>query len=167
MNIKYIFTMGNKWTFQIKPIFEYLTEKIKQHKKVLIPFCGFTRFHEFNYIDYIDINENLPQPYILGNNTDIIEKMIQENKKYDLVILDPPYSSFQSILLYNGKKQQEITICRNLINKILTDNCEVISFGYNSTGMSKKRNFEKTDLHIFNLGGSHNDILMLTEIRRK
>lgn len=41
----------------------------------------------------------------------------------------------------------------------------VLSFGWNSTGLGKKRGFSLVDLLVINHGGSHNDTICIAEER--
>jgi len=168
MEFHYEFAMGNKWTFEMKPIKTYLHRKIVQHQRILIPFAGQTRFYiPKKQITYIDIDPTMPQPCIYGDSLKILDVFVSQNKKFDLIISDPPYTFFQSVQTYKMNKEnvkmQTITKIKEMYQDLLEPRGEIIHFGYNSTGMGQKRGFEKTHLHIITLGGSHNDILMLTE----
>lgn len=160
------FSMPSIWTFDIKPVHLLLKKYIYNSKSVLVPFAGKYRF-ERNGIDYIDIMPDLPKPYIQGDCVTIMIEMIKKNKKYDLVIADPPYTAFQAVRSYGNEKLQDITVIKNLINQLLNKDGTVIFFGYNSTGMGGKRGYEKKEILLINLGGSHNDIIITVDQRGK
>jgi len=159
MRMFYAWAMPDKCTFNIKPIKEFILKEIVRHKRILIPFAGWTRFHKPG-ITYIDIESNRPKPYIQGDCLEILGKIKQ---KYDLIILDPPFTYFQAVRTYHNKKLQEISIIKNLCDRLLKPRGVIIHCGYNTTGMGKKRGYKKTDLLIVNTGGSHNDFLILKE----
>ena len=162
----YKWSMPNKWTFKMKPVDKFISSEILNAKKILIPFAGETRFSNAHDITYIDIEEDRPKPYILGDCRDVMEDLIKQKKKYNLIILDPPFTFFQAVRTYNNQKMQDISYIRNLTDKLLFKGGIVISCGFNSTGMNSKkynRKYEKIKLLLVNHGGSHNDTIILKE----
>ena len=55
------------------------------------------------------------------------------------------------------------TKIKDLLPQIITSNGRVISLGYDSVGMSKKRGFEKIAVCLVCHGGDHNDTIALVE----
>ena len=99
-----------------------------------------------------------------------MQDLINQGKKYDLIILDPPFTYFQAVHMYDNKKMQDITYIKNLTDKLLTNDGIVIICGFNSTGMNSKkynRNYEKLELLLLNHGGSHNDTIIIKTRRVK
>jgi hypothetical protein len=158
--------MGSKWTFQIKPI-AVLLERYMQKGKYLVPFGGLTRFptKEGREVVYIDLNPKLPKPYILGDAFEIMQEMIKNGERWDGLILDPPYTYYQTVRTYGMKRVQEITQLRTLTERLVNEDGWVITLGYNSTGMGESRGWTKQEIMIVNLGGSHNDIIITVEMR--
>jgi len=161
MKFQYWFDMPNKWTFNMTKINRYLAKVIQHHKKILIPFAGEYRFTEFPFLEFIycDIEENLPKPYLKGNIMDLLPTL----GKFDLIISDPPYSMHQAHISYNNKDMIQMTALKLQYDDHLENHGEIIHFGFNSTGMAKKRGYVKHELCIVNGGGEHNDILILRE----
>jgi DNA modification methylase len=151
----------------MKPIKIELERRLRHCKRVLIPFAGQYRFEipgiEFVYMDMAD---DLPVPYLKGNCLDLIPSL---DETFDAVIADPPYSMFQAVHSYKledgPKRMQDITRLKQLVEPLINSNGYYIQFGYNSTGMRADQGFTKEKLLVINLGGSHNDFLML--IQRK
>lgn len=164
MKMSYAWSMPDKQTFRMKPIKIFIQKEMLNHlhENILVPFAGWFRFNGKG-ITYIDILKDLPKPYILGDCMDIMWNFIKKGRKFSLIISDPPYSMYQAVRTYGNLRMQDITRVRNLYSQLLSDNGVVISCGYNSTGMSKKRGFKKTKLLVVNCGGSHNDFLILKE----
>ena len=165
MKLLYHWSMPNKETFKMTPIRVFIETEMLKHfeEEILIPFAGWFRFPNLHKITYIDIMPNLPQPYIRGDCINVLPDLIDKGRLFSLIILDPPYTMFQAVHMYNNKRMQDITHVRELCLKLLKPGGVVISCGYNSTGMSKKRGFKKEELLIVNCGGSHNDFLVLKE----
>jgi hypothetical protein len=93
----------------------------------------------------------------------------------DLVIIDPPYSPRQVKECYDGiglKMKQEDALrgfyhkkLKQQIQRILTEDGVVLTFGWNSTGMGKTLGFEITELMLVCHGSDHNDTICLAEKR--
>jgi hypothetical protein len=161
MKFQYWFEMPNQWTFIMPKIQQYLLKIVQKHQKILIPFAGEYRFPKMEkHWIYIDIEPNKPQPYIQGNTLNVLPKL---QEKFDLIISDPPYSFFQAHTTYKNKDLISMTAIKEEYNRLLVGGGQIISFGFNSTGMGKKRGFTKIELSIVNQGGNHNDILILLE----
>jgi hypothetical protein len=138
-----------------------------QKGKYLVPFGGLTRFptKEGREVVYIDLNPKLPKPYILGDAFEIMQEMIKNGERWDGLILDPPYTYYQTVRTYGMKRVQEITQLRTLTERLVNEDGWVITLGYNSTGMGESRGWTKQEIMIVNLGGSHNDIIITVEMR--
>ena len=95
--------------------------------------------------------------------------------KPDLVIFDPPYSINQIKQCYDGYgegftlKDAQIavrwTIERDLIAKIQTHGHRVLSFGWTSTCMGKKRGYKIESILLCSHGPAHNDTICVSEVR--
>lgn len=95
--------------------------------------------------------------------------------KADLVIFDPPYSPrqiaecYKSIGLEVGMKETQSAMLyqrvRNAILPSITETGIVLSFGWNTVGMGKKRGFEIIEIMLCCHGGAHNDTICMAEQR--
>ena len=155
--------MPNHWTFRMKPIKRFIEKELWKAKTVLIPFAGEVRYQQHPNIIYIDIEPGLPLPYTQGDSFQVLPQFVQEQKKFDLILSDPPYTSFQAIHTYHNEQLQDITFLKECYDKLLVPNGVIIHFGFNSSGMGKSRYYKKEELLVVNLGGSHNDIIVLKE----
>lgn len=90
----------------------------------------------------------------------------------DILFFDPPYSPRQVSEIYKKMNKTvniqttQSTFWSNLkdsIAKIVKPNGIVISFGWNTNGMGKKRNFTIIEILIVAHGGQHNDTLCTVE----
>ena len=164
MNFTYKWCMPDKWTFNMKPVLTFIERELFKHKKVLIPFAGMKRWVTHTGITYIDIEADRPEPCIVGDCLDILPMLTE---KYDLIILDPPFSFFQAVHSYQNVKMQDITRIKQLCDGLLTTNGVMIHCGFNSTGMGKKYGYVKEKLLLVNTGGSHNDFIILQERKKQ
>jgi len=103
-------------------------------------------------------------------------KMLKDNgNKYDLVILDPPYSPRQISECYKesgitcGMKETQnaalYSRVKNAVVEIISEEAVVLSFGWNSAGMGIKHGFEKIEIMLCCHGGAHNDTICVAERR--
>ena len=80
--------------------------------------------------------------------------------RYDTIILDPPYSIRKSMEYYKGNYTSKF--------KLIADECarlsdRVISFGYHSTFLGKKRGYELEELCVFGHSGSQHCTIAIIE----
>ena len=85
------------------------------------------------------------------------------DKSFDTVVLDPPYSLRKSREKYEGRCIGSFTKIKDVLPRILKDRGRVITFGYDSVGMSKKRGFEKKAILIVCHSGDHDDTIAIVE----
>lgn len=161
MTIERIFEMPRKWTFQMPKLRAWVESRLEGH--TLNMFGGVTRLTppEGYEVDYNDINADIPAD--LRNDAYNLDQWADMGGSYHTVIFDPPYSAYQAIKTYNSKKAQQVTHARDVVEYVLRPGGRVISLGFNSTGMSESRGFTKEGILLVNCGGSHNDIIVMSE----
>lgn len=151
------FEMPDKWTFRMKKIRRFIM-KFVRGELILVPFAGKYRFHSPDRVFiYNDINLEIPADHHVDASL-LYERI--EPESIDTIIADPPYSHYQAITNYGNDRLQKISIFRRNVKGLLKVGGTYIELGYNSTGI---KSFEKVALGICNLGGSHNDILVLVQ----
>ena len=100
-----------------------------------------------------------------------IQKLREKN---DLVIFDPPYSPRQIKECYDGigKKMRQMDAFRthwkperDVINELLVPGGYVLSLGWNSIGMGKKRDYTIKELLLVCHGPGHNDTICMAELK--
>lgn len=94
----------------------------------------------------------------------------------DVVLYDPPYSPRQVSECYKGfgievtmETTQASWRARHLdqIARITKAGGYVLSFGWNTNGVGKKRGFQQIEILIVSHGGSKNDTLCVAEIKEE
>ena len=99
----------------------------------------------------------------------IIDHLQPENQPTEAVdytytvILDPPYTYRKAKEKYNGNMIGQLPKLKNELKNILNKNARVISFGWDTVGMSKSRGFEKIAICVVCHNGDHRDTLCLVE----
>ena len=144
MKIERVWAMPNIHTFTIKPIARLLREE----------FDG----------PYVD-----PFPYPYERDALAFLQGIT-TESVSCLAFDPPYSQYQLKLVYgdNGLSLdvQVYTYwrrCRIEIARVVKPGGKVISFGWNSAGIGKRRGFDITRILLVSHGGNHNDTICTVE----
>ena len=82
---------------------------------------------------------------------------------FDTIILDPPYSYRKAMEMYKGNYSSRFKRIADKIPEILKPGGRVISFGYHSTFMGKKRGFSLKKLCVFAHGGAQHCTIGIIE----
>ena len=86
-----------------------------------------------------------------------------KGKKFDTIILDPPYSYRKGMELYNGHRNSRFKLIVDNLKSILNKDGIIISFGYHSTFMGEKRGFYLQKLAVFAHGGAQHCTIGIIE----
>lgn len=156
-------------TFTIPPIYDFVRSYLVSSLRSIDPFAGNNRLAEVTN----DLNPDSPAMHHMDAEA-FLSMMAQESNDFDLLLFDPPYSPRQISECYRGiglevgvntQNASLYTRCRNAAMPLLTDSAIVLSFGWNTVGMGKKRNFEIIEIMLVCHGGAHNDTICLAEQR--
>ncbi len=152
-------------TFQCPPIRSFVEKYLEKSKISIDPFARNSNLCSITN----DINPNTVSQY----HMDAIDFINSINKSIDLVLFDPPYSLEQLKRSYNdigrmftmrdGQICNRWTELKNIIKDKIKLNGIVLSFGWNSIGMGKKRGFEIEEILLVCHGGVHNDTICIAE----
>lgn len=163
MKISYQWAMPNKETFKIKPILDFIYQYYENDKLWIDPFANNSQLARITN----DLNPNFKTKY----NLDAIEflKLFEDNS-VDGCFFDPPYSQRQAKEVYENfgldnlaKSSAWFWNLKREISRIIKPGGIVLTFGWNTSGISKKYGFKKVELLIVNHGSEHRDTLCLAE----
>jgi hypothetical protein len=170
--IQRAWAMPNANTFAIAPIRNLVSHYLADSKISIDPFARNNRWATYTN----DLNPNTEADSHLDAE-DFLVSLAQRGVRADLVLFDPPYSPrqisecYQSIgRVTTSADTQNAALyarVRNAIPNVLTDDGIVLSFGWNSAGMGKKRGFEIIEVLLVAHGGAHNDTICMAERRVK
>ncbi len=82
---------------------------------------------------------------------------------FDTVILDPPYSYRKSMEMYKGNLNSRFKLIADNLPSILKPTSKVISFGYHSTFLGKKRGYTLEKMCVFAHGGAQHCTIAIIE----
>jgi len=157
MEIEYLKTPLNKYTFSIRPIKNWVEKNSKG--KVLNLFAGKIKLNLNEY--RIDADKTMVADWY-GDAYDYVK---QCTKRFDTIILDPPYSYRKSMEMYNGKKMSRFNALKDLLPVILNKNGIIITLGYHSVSMGKKRGFKQERILLLSHGGAIHDTIAVVELK--
>lgn len=152
----YLKTTLNKYTFKTPKIREWVESVAEGY--CLNLFAGKTKLN----IDEVrnDIRPEMNAEY----NMDALEFCQQwQGKKFNTIILDPPYSFRKSMEMYDGKIMSPFNALKNAIENIIADGGIVITFGYHSVSMGRIRNFKTEAILLMSHGGAIHDTIATLE----
>jgi len=167
MNFARVWAMPNSDTFDILPIGELVKRYLRVSKVSIDPFARNKRWATYTN----DLNPNTTAEYHLDVK-EFLATLWYKSIRADLVIFDPPYSPRQIKECYEsiGVKMGALDAMRtnwqperDLINDILEVGGIVISCGWNSMGMGKKRPFWFVEGLMVCHGVGHNDTIVMVE----
>lgn len=148
-----------RYTFQCPKIKEWVENRSSKYK-VLNLFSGKTLLNLQEV--RVDIDKNMVADYYL----DALSFVRNWNSYlFNTIILDPPYSYRKSMEMYNGNRCSRFKQLADEIPRILEHKGNVISFGYHSTFMGKKRGFGLKELCVFAHGGAQHCTIGIIEER--
>jgi hypothetical protein len=160
-----VWEMPNSNTFKIKCINKLIHKYLKDGMISIDPFANNSKLAK--------ITNDLNPEYKTDYNLDAVDFLKQfENNSVDFVFYDPPYSLRQVSECYKNvgvEVTMETTQSSwrskhiNEISRILKPNGIVMCFGWNSSGVGKKRDTELIEILMVAHGGSHNDTICTVE----
>lgn len=161
--------MLNKNTFSIGAINELIHKYLRPDFLSIDPFSNSSKLAKITN----DLNPEINSDYHM-DAVDFLKTF--DDNSIDFVFYDPPYSLRQVSESYKNIGRQ-VTMADtqsswrtkhiNEISRILKPNGIVISFGWNSSGVGKKRGFEIIEILLVAHGGSHNDTICVVEKKKQ
>ncbi len=159
MKIELINTNLRRYTFEAPKIKKWVEDN--SSGKCLNLFAGKTKLN----LDEVrnDIDKDVPADYHL----DAYDFVKQCKDKFDTIILDPPYAYRKAIEMYKGNYSSKFKLIADEIPRLLNKNGKVISFGYHTTFLGKKRGAKLCKLCVFAHGGAQHATIGIIEILNK
>ena len=163
-----VWAMPHRYTFRVGALRDIVLKYKQQTTAIwLDPFAGQYSPAEITN----DLDPKLPTLYHL-EAADFVQAMIDAGVRYGGAVFDPPYSltqvsrSYAGIgLRFTGKENPTggFPRVRDLLTELLPQGAYVVSFGWNTVGMGKKRGWEPIEYLICSHGGNRNDTLVTVE----
>jgi len=168
---KRVWAMPNKNTFDVRPIGLFVKKYLKKSNSSVDPFA-----RNKEWATYTNDLDPATSSEFHMDAEDFIEMLHKRNVIVDLIIFDPPYSPrqisecYKKIGLRVGMKETQNSVLykriRDAVDKIVIPGGVVLSFGWNSAGMGKKRGYEIIEGLLVCHGGAHNDTICIAERKK-
>lgn len=156
--LELIYTSLKRYTFQSPKIKQWVERNSSGY--CLNLFAGNTKL-DLNEIRN-DIDDNTLKDYQM-DALKFVKFAIANNMLFDTVILDPPYAYRKAMEMYNGNYTSKFKQIADILPKVLKDSSKVISFGYHSTFLGKKRGYFLKKLCVFAHGGAQHCTIGIIE----
>lgn len=163
-----VWSKPNRNTFNVPPIRALVRKHLSHSTASVDPFARNKRWATYTN----DLNPDTAAEHHM-DALDFLLMLRDKGIKADLVIFDPPYSPRQVKECYDGiglkMKQEDAwrtaawTKERDVINDILKPEGIVLSFGWNTHGMSKARGYEIEEILLICHGAASNDTICTVE----
>jgi len=159
MILELINTNLRKYTFEAPKIKLWVEQNA--NGKCLNLFAGKTKLNLDEVRNDIDIG------MLAEYHLDALDFIRQCKTKFDTIILDPPYSYRKAMEMYRGHYTSRFKLIADEIPQILKEDGKVISFGYHTTFMGKKRGFQLDKLCVFAHSGAQHATIGIIESYNK
>ena len=156
ITLELINTNLRRYTFESPKIKKWVEQN--SQGKVLNLFSGKTK------LNLDEVRNDINKDFLAEYHKDAVDFVMEwKGDKFDTIILDPPYAYRKAMEMYDGNYTSRFKMLADIIPKILSDKGVVISFGYHSTFLSKKRNAELKKLCVFAHGGAQHCTIGIIE----
>ncbi len=158
INVKFTYmkTPLNKYTFKITKIKKWIESVVEG--KTLNLFAGVVA------LDVDEIRNDIRPEMNATYHLDALEFVkTWDGCKFDTILLDPPYSYRKSMEMYGGKVSSPFNALKDKLLNILNKNGIVITLGYHSVVMGKKRGFINEHILLMSHGGAIHDTVVTIE----
>jgi len=156
VKITYLKCPLNKYTFSVKPIREWVESR--SLGKTLNLFAGKTKLS----IDEVRVDSD--KTMLADVYMDAYDYVLKCDKKFNTIILDPPYAYRKSMEMYNGNKNSRFNAVKDMLKKLINKDGRVITFGYHSVSMGKIRGFKQEEILLISHGGAIHDTIAVVEL---
>lgn len=164
MKIEREWAMPNKNTFQIPPIKELIMEEMV-NGVVIDPFANTSKI--------ANITNDIDPQYKTDYNLEALDFLkLFDTETVDMGLFDPPYTPRQLSEVYKklgrsvNMETTQISYWSNLkdeMSRVLKPEGKIISCGWNSAGIGKKRGFKIKRILLVNHGSMHNDTIVVVD----
>lgn len=164
MKIRRVWEMPNKYTFKMRSVEKLLDELMTG--VWADPFSG--RYSTAQLRN--DADETKPAEYHMDGLA-FLQQL--PDASVDGVLFDPPYSVAQALRKYRAKwngtagRSEYHARCKDEIARVVKPGGLAICFGWDSTGLGKRRGFELEEVLLIAHGGCHNDTILTVERKKE
>jgi len=152
-------TLG-RWTFEYEPAREFVEDRL--HGRVLNACAGRTKLDHDGDIVRNDLNPEMDADLHV-DVTEIAEYFVPG--EFDVVVFDPPFDDHQAEDKYDGLRADSVLDAFREFQKLVAPRGHVITFGWNSWGMSSVDAFEREKTVLLQRGPCLRDVIVTVDRR--
>lgn len=162
VKLEYIPTNLKRYTFENKKFKQWVESNCG--RRVLNLFAGITHLNVPEETRN-DVDPSMPAEYHM-DALDFATFAYMSGAEFDTIVLDPPYAYRKAMEMYNGNYCSRFKLLADAVPDILSSEGNVISFGYHSTFLGKRRGFILDKMCIFGHGGAQHCTIGIIERRK-
>jgi len=156
IDFTYLMQPAKHYTFEM-PDVRLWTEKWCKGKTLNL-FAGRTMLRGIDEVR-VDIDVNMRADY----HEDALEFVRRWRGKFDTIVFDPPYNLRKAKEKYGGRYIGAVRKIKHELPRILNLGGRIISFGYDTIGMGRRRGFEKIAILLICHSGDREDSMAVVE----
>jgi hypothetical protein len=147
-NLHYIEGGLYKYTFRVKKVKEAVEEECREFaSEVLNLFAGETALdvEEFR----VDLSDEF-SPDFHGDAFDFLKQSMLINRKWDIIVYDPPFNERKSKEFYEGRRVGKYTKMKDSIVECLNVGGKIVGLGHEISNFGKGRGMDIESLYVVN-----------------
>lgn len=149
-----------RWSFQYTPARVFVEERLEG--RVLNACAGKTKLRHTDEIVRNDLNPDRDADY----HFDVCEIADHlESGSFDTVVFDPPFDDLQAEDKYDSLRADDVLAAFEQFNELVRPGGRVITFGWNSWGMSSLPSFDREETVLFQRGACLRDVITTVDVR--
>lgn len=152
-------TLG-RWTFEYSPAREFAEDRLR--RRVLNACAGKTKLDHPGEIVRNDLNPLREADY----HYDVVDIARHFGpQSFDTIVFDPPFDDLQANDKYDGLRADDVLAAFDEFAELIRPMGSVITFGWNSWGMSSHGCFEREETVLFQRGPCLRDVIATVDRR--
>lgn len=152
-------TLG-RWTFEYQPAREFVEDRL--HGRVLNACAGKTKLDHDGEVVRNDLNPERDADLHV-DVTEIADHFV--TGEFDVVVFDPPFDDHQAEDKYDGLRADSVLEAFQQFQKLVRPNGHVITFGWNSWGMTSIDAFDREETVLLQRGPCLRDVIVTVDRR--
>ncbi len=151
-----------RWTFEYPPAREFVERHL--HGRVLNACAGKTKLSAPQKVEIVRNDLNEAHDADLHVDVSNINEHF-EPSSFDVIIFDPPFDDTQAEDKYDGMRADSMFAAWEAFETLAKPGCKVITFGWNSWGMTSFETFERIETHLLQRGPCLRDVIITVDKR--
>ncbi len=149
-----------RWTFEYPPARRFVQQRLRGD--VLNACAGRVRLCHDGAVHRNDLNPEIDADTHV-DVANITEEFTPES--FDTVVFDPPYDDLQAADKYDSLRADDVLAAFDGFGQLLRPGGRVLSFGWNSWGMTSVPAFEREETVLFQRGPCKRDVIATVDRR--